>query len=255
MSRPILYLGLDVHKESVTIAVLPADAPAPTRLERLPYDLKKLHRFFSRLAERAELRSCYEASGAGYVLQRAISSWGHACEIVASALIPTRPGERRKHDKKDAANLARLYRAGELTPIRIPTEAEERVRELVRCREVLQRELQRSPHSLLKPLFRRGLVYHHGTHWTKRHRAWLEAVRRSGVLTGGDAVAFEEYLALLDYERARRSELDRQIEALALTPAYAGAVRRLTCFRRVNTLGAMVLATEVGDWRRFAKAT
>ena len=122
MSRSILYLGLDVHKESVTIAVLPQDAAAPTRLERLPYDLKKLHRFFTRLAEHAELRSCYEASGAGYVLQRAITSWGHGCDIVASALIPTKPGERRKHDKRDAANLARLYRAGELTPIRIPTE-------------------------------------------------------------------------------------------------------------------------------------
>ena len=80
-------------------------------------------------------------------------------------------------------------------------------------------------------------------------------MRRSGVLTGGDAVAFEEYLALLDYKLARRGELDRQIEALALTPAYAAAVERLTCFRGINTPGAMVLATEVGDWRRFAKAT
>jgi transposase len=254
MSCPILYLGLDVHKESVTIAVLPADAPAPTRLERLPYDLKKLHRFFTRLAaDGAALRACYEASGAGYVLQRAMTTWGHHCDVVASALIPTKPGERRKHDKRDAANLARLYRAGELTPIRIPTEAEEQVRELVRCRETFQREILRSRHYLLKLLLRRGLIYHEGTHWTQRHTRWLAAVRQSGVLTGGDLQAFDEHQGLLAYKLARRAELDRQIEAVALTPAYAATVARLRCFRGLTTLSAMVLATEIGDWRRFAR--
>lgn len=148
---------------------------------------------------------------------------------MASALIPTKAGDRRKHDQKDAANLARLYRAGELTPIRIPTEAEERVREIVRCRETLQREILRSRHYLLKLLLRRGLIYHAGAHWTLRHRTWLE--------------------------EQRRAELDRQIEALALTPLYQPVVARLTCFRGINTLGAMVLATELGDWQRFAKPT
>lgn len=255
MSPSIIYLGLDVHKESITIAVLPSDAATPTRLERLPYDLKKLHRCLTRLAALGELRACYEASGVGYVLHRAITSWGHHCDIIASALIPTKPGERRKHDKRDAANLARLYRAGELTPIRIPTEAEERVREIVRCRETLQREILRSRHYLVKLLFRRGLIYRDGTHWTQRHRTWLAGLQRSGVLTGGEAVAFDEYLALLDYKLARRAELDRQIEALALSPAYQPTVARLQCFRGISTLGAMVLATEIGDWQRFAKPT
>jgi transposase len=252
---PIIYLGLDVHKESITIAVLPSDAATPTRLERLPYDLKKLHRCLTRLAAVGELRACYEASGAGYVLHRAITSWGHHCDIIASALIPTKPGERRKHDKRDAGNLARLYRAGELTAIRIPSEAEERVREIVRCRETLQREILRSRHYLVKLLFRRGLIYRDGAHWTQRHRTWLAGLQRSGVLTGGEAVAFEEYLALLDYKLARRTELDRQIETLALSPAYQPTVARLQCFRGISTLGAMVLATEIGDWQRFAKPT
>jgi transposase len=252
---PIIYLGLDVHKESITIAVLPSDAATPTRLERLPYDLKKLHRCLTRLAALGELRACYEASGAGYVLHRAITSWGHHCDIIASALIPTKPGERRKHDKRDAANLARLYRAGELTPIRIPSEAEERVREIVRCRETLQREILRSRHYLVKLLCRRGLIYRDGAHWTQRHRTWLAGLQRSGVLTGGEAVAFTEYLALLDYKLARRTELDHQIEALALSPAYQPTVARLQCFRGISTLGAMVLATEIGDWQRFAKPT
>ena len=94
MSAPTIYLGLDVHKESVTIAALPADAVAPTRIDRLPFDLRKLHRYVAWLADGAALRACYEASGAGYVLHRAITSWGHHCDVGASSLIRTRPGAR-----------------------------------------------------------------------------------------------------------------------------------------------------------------
>jgi hypothetical protein len=152
MSRPILYLGMDVHKESVTIAVLPAEAASPTRVERLPNDFVKLRRWMDRLAETAAIRACYEASGAGYVLQRAMREWGYPCEVIAPSLIPTRPGSQRKHDKYDAAQLARLYRAGELTPVRIPSEAEERVRDIVRCRETFQREALESRHYILWPM-------------------------------------------------------------------------------------------------------
>jgi hypothetical protein len=123
----IIHLGLDVHKDSVTIAVLPEGAPAPTRIDKYPNDFTKLRRVFERHAEDGELRACYEASGAGYVLQRAMRAWGYHCDVIAPSLIPTKPGVQRKHDKYDAGQLARLYRAGELTVIRIPSEAEERV--------------------------------------------------------------------------------------------------------------------------------
>jgi transposase len=134
MSRSIIMLGMDVHKDSITLAVLPDGAPAPTRLDRLPNDLAKLHRYCDRLAEEGELRACYEASGAGYVLHRAMREWGYTCDVIAPSLIPTKPGVQRKHDKHDAAQLARLHGAGELTAVRIPSEAEERVRDVVRCR-------------------------------------------------------------------------------------------------------------------------
>jgi len=107
-ARSILYLGMDVHKDSITIAVLPADAKTPTRLERLPNDLVKVKRFLDRLGREGELRACYEASGAGYVLHRALREWGYACEVIAPSLIPKRPGVQRKHDKRDACELARL---------------------------------------------------------------------------------------------------------------------------------------------------
>ena len=146
----IIYVGMDVHKDSITLAVLPAPAKNPTRLERLPNDLPKLKRFLDRLARDGELRVCYEASGAGYVLHRALREWGYACDVIAPSLIPKRPGVQRKHDKRDAADLARYYRAGELTPVRIPTEAEERIRDVVRCRETFQREILKSRHYILK---------------------------------------------------------------------------------------------------------
>jgi hypothetical protein len=149
-TRSIIYLGLDVHKDSVTIAVLPADASGPTRIDTYPNDFAKLRRVCERLAKDGELRARYEASGAGYVLQRAMHDWGYHRGVIAPSLIPVKPRVQRKHDKHDAGQLARVYRAGELTTIRIPSEAEERVRDIVRCRETLQREVVKSRHYIHK---------------------------------------------------------------------------------------------------------
>lgn len=219
----------------------------------MPNDRGKLRRFFSRLAGEGEVRACYEASGAGYVLARWMEEWGHACEVVAPSLVPRRPGERRKHDKRDAIDLARLYRAGELVVIRVPGEAEERVRDFVRCRETFQREILRSRHYLRTFLARRGFVYPK-TNWTQGHFAWIRALMRDGALVDEDLEVAQEYLALLEYKLARRDELDRRIEELALEPAYRATVGALRCFRGIDTLAAMVLATEIGDWRRFEEA-
>ncbi|MBA4072157.1 MAG: hypothetical protein C0497_10030 [Gemmatimonas sp.] len=162
-SAATIYLGLDGHKDSVTIAVLPSGALAPTRVDKLPNDLAKLRRFCERQASHGTVCACYEASGAGYVIQRAMTAWGYHCDVIAPSLIPTRPGQQRKHDTSDAIQLARLYRAGELTVVPIPTEAEARVRDVVRCRETFQREILKSRHYILKFLARRGFVYREDT--------------------------------------------------------------------------------------------
>jgi transposase len=246
---------MDVHKDSIMLAVLPADAPQPTTVDRLPNDLTVLRRVFARLTrEGAVVRACYEASGAGYVLHRALAEWGHACIVVAPSMTPQRPGHRRKHDKRDAIQLARLLRAGELTPIRIPSTADERVRDLVRCRQTLQQNVLRARHYVTKFLARRGFVFRQATPWHRAHFRWLHALAAGTgehALAPEDAVVLGEYLALLEYTLARRDALDEQIEAIALTPAYATAVGRLKCFRAIETLSAMVLLTELGDWRRF----
>ena len=141
----MIYLGMDVHKESITRAVLPTHAKTPTRLDRIACD--------------GELRICYEASGAGYVLHRVIRERGYACEVIAPSLISKRRGVQRKHDKRDVTDLARLYRAGELTAVRGPSESDERVRDVVRCREAFQYEILKSRHYILRFLARRGFVF------------------------------------------------------------------------------------------------
>lgn len=255
-SSSIIYLGMDVHKDTLMIAVLPQAAATPTRVERLPNDLGKLRRWLARVAEGGPLRICYEASGAGFVLHRALTEWGYLCEVIAPSLIPKRPGVQRKHDKRDAVELARLFRAGELTAVRIPTEAEERIRDVVRCRETFQRELLKSRHYLLKFLARRGVVYHEGAHWRRAHLKWLEQVAGdASPLEATDRLVFREYHALMLYKLQRRDELDRQIEGLAGLPTLAPVVQRLQCFRGISVHSAMVLATEIGDWRRFGRAS
>ena len=160
VAHSTIFLGLDVHKESVTIAVLPSDAAVPTHVDKLSYDLKKLRRYLDRLGPAATLRACYEASSAGYVLQRERATWGIACTVIAPPLIATKPGVQRAHDTYDASQLARLFRAGEFTAVHVPTEADERVRDLVRCRSTFQREILKSRHYVLKFLARRGLDTH-----------------------------------------------------------------------------------------------
>ena len=253
-TRPIIHLGMDVHKESITIAVLPAGAKTPTRLERLPNDLPKLKKWIDRVARDGEIRACYEASGAGYVLHRALQEWGYACEVIAPSLIPKRPGVQRKHDKRDATDLARLHRAGELVAVRIPSEADERVRDVVRCRETFQREILKSRHYILKFLARRGFVFREGTNWCTPHLQWLQHLTTDGsALAPQDRLVFREYHALLMYKLQRRDELDRQIEQLAVLPTLAPMVGRLQCFRGISVHSAMVLATEIVDWRRFER--
>jgi transposase len=245
------WVGLDVHKESITAAVFRNRDPEPLRVDRLPNNLRKIRRYFQRLQAEGTVRACYEASGAGYVLQRALTEWGTECHLAAPSLIPRRAGERRKTDRRDAIKIGRDFRDNRLVLIHVPTEVDERVRDLVRCREAFQREIIRSRHYILKFMRRRGLIYRDGEHWTVRHMNWIRQALAPDVLADEDHVVLSEYLALLDYKLQRRDELDQRIAALALTPRYKPLVDRICCFRGFKTQAAMVIATELGDLRRF----
>ncbi|MBK9777739.1 MAG: transposase [bacterium] len=169
----ITYVGLDVHKRTIAVAMLQTGtgevqqwdvANEPTALKRLIRKLKP----------HAPLRCVYEAGPTGYALQRLLQKEGIECMIAAPSLIPVRQGDRIKTDHRDARKLAQLHAAGLLTAVHPPTEDEESVRDLCRCREDAQLDLVRSRHRLSKFLLRRALVFHDGNQWSQTHRTWLQ---------------------------------------------------------------------------------
>jgi len=215
MSVSMIWIGMDVHKDTVMAAVYLGDAREAEVVQQLPNDLRKLRRFFQRWQARGEVRACYEASGAGYVLHRELTDWGFHCDVVAPSLTPVRPGNQRKHDRRDAIQLARLYRAGELVTIHIPTPAEERVRDLVRCRQCFQREVLRSRHYISMFLRRRGFIFREASAWRRKHRRWLESLLHGQKLAPEDRAVFGEYLGGNCLFRRRRT---RQRQGSSRTP-------------------------------------
>lgn len=245
----IIYGGLDVHKASISVCLLDGRT-GEVMTEQLVNDQKHVLAAARRWAKRGELRLCYEASGAGFVLQRWFGGMGVHCAVIAPSLVPKAPGERVKTDKRDARRLATLYRAGLLTPVRVPGEAEETVRALVRLRGQLTVDVTRVKNRIHKYLRTLGHVYPGKGYWGKKHRDWL------GHLALGDIerLIVGTHLEALDALVSRRTAVERRIEEVACAEPYREGVGRLKSLRGVGTLTAMVLLTEIGDARRFAGA-
>jgi hypothetical protein len=198
------------------------------------------------------LRACYEAGPTGYELARLLHRMSVGCEVIGPTLIPTAPGDRVKTDSRDCRRLARLHRAGELVAIRIPTVAEEAVRDLCRARVDLVADRTRARHRLSKFLLRHGEVWRGGaTAWTVAHERWLLTRRFDDpALTATDG----HYRAVLDARDAQLEAIQADLATWYGRPPLADAVARLAAYRGVTRLGALTLASEVGDWRRFASA-
>jgi len=240
---------MDVHQNSITAAVLEGDSHDPD-LFRLPGEVEAVRRLFRRLGRRGAIRSCYESSGAGYVLQRVLDRSGFHCEVIASGLIPRQPCQRRKTDPLDAIRLVKHYRAGNLTPIAVPDEAQEAVRQLVRSRLAVQRHVTRLKHRIVRVLATHGYRFT-GTksNWTLKHRAWLQKLHTD--LSGPLQTVLAIHLGHLEYLESERNGLDLEIDRLSKTPPWRAGAAALRCFRGVQTLTAMTLLTEIGDITRF----
>jgi transposase len=244
---------LDTSKKEHAVAVLEPGSKEP-EFSSVRNESKALGRFARRLVREApgEVRACYEAGPCGYVLQRELESAGLRCEVIAPSLIPVRPGQRIKTDRRDASKLVRLYRAGELTVVHTPTEREEALRDLTRCRDDARADLHRARHRLSKFLLRRGLVYRDGRSWTIRHSQWLSRIR--WVLPADEEV-FEDYRLAVRYLVDRLRSLDAKIEAYSQEDPYREPVGWLRCIRGIDTVTAMTLLAEICDFARFRTPT
>lgn len=244
-------IAFDQHAATTVAAVLLPGERTPA-LHSLSSDLPTIQRFVARVQRQAPVRCCYEAGPCGFELQRALTAKRIACDIIAPALIPRRAGDRIKTDRRDAGQLAVLYRAEALTAIHIPTEQEEAARDLLRCREDIRAEVLRARHRLSKFLLRHGRRFTETKKaWSKRHDVWLRA--QTWLLPALDQT-HRAYLRAVDEAIARLRAVETDLRALLTLEPLRPRVERLRCFRGIDDLTALIIAAELGDPRRFATA-
>lgn len=244
-------VGLDVHKETIVAAVLPPDSDRVALATKFENSTVALKTFVERLRSRGALTFVYEAGPCGYQVHRDLTAQGLECVVIAPGLIPKRPGDKVKTDRRDAEKLAQLHRAGQLTAVRVPTRREEADRDLVRAREDVLAERLKARHRLGKFLLRQGLVWRETKAWTLKHRAWLRSLRFD---LESQARTFESYLRGVEEIEARLEGLDRLVLDLGGNDAWKAMVANLRCLKGVETLSALTMAVEVGDFRRFPSA-
>ena len=244
------FLGLDVHKDTISAGILRPGEEVPD-VEKIASDDESVRRLIARLGNPRRLRACYEAGPTGYELARLLGSLGVACQVIVPALVPTAPGDRVKTDKRDCRRLARLHRAGQLVAVRAPTVAEEAVRDLCRARADMVVDRTRARQRLGKFLLRHGRAWRGGENWAMKHQAWMTAQRFDDKAL---EATFAHYRATLEAREAAVEAIEADLVAWCSLPPFAEAVARLAAYRGVTHLGALHLASEVCDWRRFPTA-
>jgi transposase len=242
-------VGLDVHARSVVGCGL--DGRTGQVFERtLGPDPGGVADWIKSLPQPVSV--AYEAGPTGYGLARYLAAERICCQVAAPSKLQRPPGNRVKNDKRDAFQLARLVRLGDIVEVRVPTVEQEAARDLVRARDAVRADLMRARHRLSKFLLRHGIVYSGGSSWGADHDRWLRSQRFD---LAGARATFETCYEQVLFTTDRRDRLDRQIAELASGSEYAPAMRRLCCLRGISVLTGFGLAVEIGDWTRFSGGT
>lgn len=245
-----LFVGLDVHKDSISVAYLGEDRRAEvTYLGRIGTRTADVDRLVAQLQDKADrLVVAYEAGPCGYVLHRQLTTRGIPCLVVAPSLIPRKAGERVKTDRRDAVQLARLLRSGDLAPVHIPSIDDEALRDLCRAREAAVVTLKAAKFRLKSFLLRLGLHYTGRANWNDAHRRYLAKVVCP---TPAQQIVFQEAIRAVDEQVERLHRLEAELHDLLPTWRLAPLVRALQALRGVQQIVAITLAAEIGELTRF----
>ena len=247
-----VYIGLDVHKETIAVAVAECGRGEPQYVGEIANKGKAVEKLLARLSEQyggERMLIVYEAGPCGYGLYRQILASGHDCEVVAPSLIPRKAGERVKTDRRDALNLARQSRSGDLTAVWVPGQEQEAIRDLTRARQDMKGIETKARQRLGAFLLRHGRTYEGGkSHWTQMHFRWLETVKFDSPI---QQIVLQEYIDAVKAAQRRVSALEQQMRQALEGWSLRAVVEALMALRGVSLITAMTVLAELGDISRF----
>ena len=251
MSETIKYIGLDVHKNSIAIAVADYKRNSEVRYYgQVENNMDQLNKVLRKLvSDGSELSCVYEAGPCGYYLYRYLTNNGIDCSVIAPSKIPRKSGDRIKTDRRDAMTLARLHRARELTPVYVPSLEDEALRDLVRGREDAQKALRKSKQQLGAFLLRHYIIYSGKTLWSSAHFNWLADISMEH---RAQQVTLQEYIDTIKDNAKRVDRLTTQIRDLSEQSQLSPLIKALQAMRGISLIVAATVVAELGDLRRFA---
>jgi transposase len=247
----VQYVGMDVDKEKIALAVLKGTDTEVSKELVIRNEASAVRKCFSKLKEQSEVIACYEAGSFGFELYRRLTEMEVACMVVAPGLIPHRPSDRVKTDRRDARTLVRALRNGDLTGVYVPTKRDESVRDYLRMYEDAKSDLKKVKQRVLHFLLRRGWRYEEGNNWTEKHREWIRSLDMEHPI---DQETLSEYLSQIADLEEKCQRIASRVEEIAAEDRYETRVATLKAFKGIETLIALSLVVEICDFRRFGTA-
>jgi len=251
MMKKEYYIGMDVHKESVQMAVFEQTGDDPIYERRLANDTELLVKEVKRYSCKGKTEVAYEAGCLGYVIQRAMEKAGIVCHVLPANKVAKKRDDRIKTDKRDARLIGRELRSKNIRSISVPEAADEAARDLLRCREDVSEDARRVKQRLLKFLVRHGHIWTGGSNWTLKHWKWMDGIRFG---LEHERMVYEEYRSQIRALEERLTRLEEQVTETAESPRYKAAVSILRAFKGIDYIIALAVVCEIGDFRRFADA-
>ena len=249
----VIYVGMDVHKETIALALIRDNSRKIEFERKIKNEPTQIKKFFKKHKDKGEnIICCYEAGPTGFTLYRLLDDMGITCYVIAPSLLPRKPGDRIKTDKRDAIMLTKVLRNQEITPVHVPTRSDEAVRDYLRMCNDFRSDLKRQKQRLLQFLLRIGKKYGQGkSYWTGAHHSWMKSLQFEEEM---HKLVFDEYYTAIRELEAKITLIKVKIEEISAEKQYAEKVSKLKCFKGVDTLTALTFVSEIGDFRRFRKA-